>query len=128
ACIEVLLDLKVLNVIDPDNSFVERVLEVARRSGDISSLSETDLTVLALALQLHEQGLNPSLMTDDYTMQNLASRLNLRWRNVKIDAIRRRIKWRYRCIACGKEYNKYLAECRVCGHKLKREIAGYEEL
>ncbi|MEM2214501.1 MAG: hypothetical protein QXD66_06455 [Candidatus Nezhaarchaeales archaeon] len=127
-CVEVLLDLKVLNVINPDRSFIDKVLEIARRSGDISSLSRTDLKVLALALQLHEQGLDPLLMTDDYTVQNLASRLNLRWRNVKIDAIKRRIRWRYLCTACGEEYSKYLEECRVCGHRLRREVAGYEEL
>lgn len=127
-CVEVLLDLKVLSVVNPDKKHVEKALEEAKKSGDISSLSKTDLKLLALALQLQEEGLNPLLLTDDYTMQNLASRLNLRWRNVKIDAIRRRIKWRYRCTACNEEYSEYLEECRVCGHKLKREIAGYEEL
>lgn len=127
-CIEVLLDLRVLNVINPDRSHVEKVLEIAKRSGDISSLSKTDLKILALALQLQEQGLEPLLMTDDYTVQNTASRLNLRWRNVKVDSIKRRVRWRYRCTACNEVYSEYLEECRVCGHKLKREIAGYEEL
>lgn len=128
ACVEVLLDLKVLNVVDPSKEHVERVLEEAKGSGDISSLSKTDLKLLALALQLQEEELEPLLLTDDYTVQNLASRLNLRWRNVKIGAIRKRIKWRYRCTACSEKYDEYLEECRVCGHKLKREIAGYENL
>lgn len=128
ACIEILLDLKVLNIINPERSYVEGVFEVAKKSGDVSSLSKTDLKILALALQLREQGFKPLLVTDDYTVQNLASRLNLRWRNVKVNAIKRRIRWRYRCIACNEEYSEYLEECRICGHKLKREIAGYEEL
>lgn len=127
-CIEVLLDLKVLSIISPNREHLERVLEAARRSGDISSLSKTDLKILALAFQLQEQGCDPLLMTDDYTVQNLASHLKIRWRNVRVDAIKKRIRWCYRCTACDEVYNEYLEECRVCGHKVKREIAGYEEL
>jgi len=128
AGVEVLLDARVLNVVEVAKDCFREVLEVAKKSGDITSLSETDLEVLALALQLKRQGLDPLLITDDYTAQNLASRLKIRCRGIKAKGIKKRIRWRYRCTACGKVYYEFLEGCGVCGHKLKREVAGYEGL
>ncbi|MEM4576843.1 MAG: hypothetical protein QW701_05200 [Candidatus Nezhaarchaeales archaeon] len=126
--VEVLLDLKALRVVEPDNYYIEKILEAAMESGDITSLSRTDVKVLALALQLQAQGLNPILMTDDYSVQNLASRFKVGYRSVKVSTIKKRIKWRYRCTACSAIYDKYAKTCAICGHKLKREIARYEDL
>ena len=117
-----------LNVIEPDREFLIRVIEEAKRSGDLGSLSKSDLKLLALALQLQEEGLEPFLVTDDYTVQNLASRFKIRWLSVKTRGIERRVKWHYRCTACGRVYYEYMEGCPVCGHKLKRGIAGYEDL
>lgn len=126
--LEVLLDLKALSIVEPENYYVEKILEAAMESGDITSLSRTDVKVLALALQLQLQGLNPILMTDDYSVQNLASRFRVEYRSIKVSAIKKRIKWRYRCSACSAIYDKYAKTCAICGHKLKREIARYEDL
>jgi len=128
AGVEVLLDTKLLDVIEVTGDCLREVIEVARKSGDITSLSETDLKVLALALQLKRQGRDPILITDDYTIQNLASRLKIRCRSIRAKGIEKRIRWRYRCTACGKVYYEFLGECGICGHELKREVAGYESL
>jgi len=125
---EVLLDAKVLDVVEVAKDCLREVLEAAKKSGDITSLSETDLEVLALALQLKRQGCDPLLVTDDYTVQNLASRFKIRCSSIKAKGIEKRIRWRYRCTACAKVYYKFLEECPICGHKLKREVAGHEDL
>jgi len=128
AGVEVLLDAKVLDVVEVARDCLREVVEVARKSGDITSLSKTDLEVLALALQLKRQGRDLVLITDDYTVQNLASRLKIRCRSIRVKGIEKRIRWRYRCTACGKVYYEFLEECNICGHKLEREVAGYEGL
>lgn len=128
ACIETLIDLRVLNIIDPSEKHVSEVIRAARSTGDIISLSYTDIKILALTLQLKEQGLNPVLLTDDYTVQNLASYLKITYKNLKIRPIKRRIKWQYRCPACNNIYHVSLIECPICGHSLKREVAKYESL
>lgn len=128
AYVEVLLDSKALNVMEVAEDCLKEVVEAAKKSGDISSLSEADLELLALALQLKRQGLDPILVTDDYTVQNLASHFRIRWRNIRARGIEMRIRWRYRCTACGRVYYEFLEECTICGHKLKREVAGHEGL
>jgi UPF0271 protein len=128
AGVEILLDSKALNVVEVARGYLKEVLEVAKKSGDITSLSETDLEVLALTLQLKEEGYDPILITDDYTMQNLASRLRIRCRSIRTKGIEKRIKWRYRCTACGRIYHEFLDKCVICGHELKREVAGHEGL
>ncbi|RLF06551.1 MAG: hypothetical protein DRJ60_04245 [Thermoprotei archaeon] len=127
-CIEALIDLKVLEIIEPSEEYVEKVLKTAKTTGDITSLSKTDIKILALALQLKEQNVNPIILTDDYTVQNLASRFKIVYRSLKIKSIEKRIKWRYRCTACNNTYDEHLEECPVCGHKLRREVARYEKL
>ncbi len=128
AGVEVLLDSKALDVVEVAKDYLGEVLEVAKKGGDITSLSETDFEVLALALQLKRHGYDPLLITDDYTMQNLASRLKIRWRSLRAKGIEKRIRWRYRCTACNTVYYEFLKECSICGHELRREVAGYESL
>jgi UPF0271 protein len=128
AGVEVLLDAKALDVVEVARDCLREVLEVAKKSGDITSLSETDLEVLALALQLKRQRCDPILITDDYTIQNLASRFKIRCRSIRARSIEKRIRWCYRCTACNRVYYEFLKECTICGHKLKREVAGHEGL
>ena len=128
AGIEVLLDSKALDIVEVARDHLKEVLKVAKKTGDITSLSEVDLEVLALALQLKRQGYDPLLITDDYTLQNLASCLQIRWRGIRTRGIERRIEWRYRCTACGRVYYEFLKECSTCGHRLRKEVAGHEDL
>jgi len=128
ACIEALVDLKVLEIVEPREEYVENVVKTAKVTGDITSLSKTDIKILALALQLKEQNVSPIILTDDYTIQNLASYFKISYQGLRVKAIKKRIKWRYRCSACNSTYDEYLEECPICGHKLKREAARYENL
>ncbi|MHC1629130.1 MAG: NOB1 family endonuclease [Candidatus Nezhaarchaeales archaeon] len=128
ACVEALLDLKILEVMEPSEEYVKTVLKIAKATGDVAALSKTDIKILALALQLKDQNANPILLTDDYTVQNLASHFKIAYQSLKTRSIKKRIKWRYRCIACNNVYDEHLEECPVCGHKLKREVARYEDL
>jgi UPF0271 protein len=57
---------------EPDEVSVKRVVDKAKEVGSYEKLSETDIRVLALALDL-----KADLMTDDFTLQNLAKHLNV---------------------------------------------------
>ena len=73
-----------LIVMDPP----QRALEAARRI-KTKGLSSVDLEVLALALYLRELGCNPIIATDDYALQEAASRLGVPFARIRYRGARR---------------------------------------
>ncbi|MEM1588908.1 MAG: ribonuclease VapC [Candidatus Bathyarchaeia archaeon] len=107
----------------PDTVFVEKVKTSASAVGDFFFLSETDLQVLALALQLKVQGHMPIIATDDYSIQNVAKHLGIEFAPLATFGIRRQFKWVRYCPACRRKYpaDYKLKICQVCGTELKRK-------
>lgn len=66
-----------MKTLNPKKKHLEKVEEKAKDVGSLSHLSDTDLEVLALALE--KKG---KIVTDDYTVQNLAAHLNLEYQGV----------------------------------------------
>lgn len=66
-----------LIVREPDEISVKRVVDKAKEVGSYGHLSETDIRVLALAIDL-----KADIMTDDFTIQNLAKHLNVEFMGV----------------------------------------------
>jgi len=112
-----------LKVKEPDAFFVEKVKASANTVGDLFFLSETDIQVLALALQLKARGYLPLIATDDYSIQNVAKHLGIEYASLATFGIRQPIKWVRYCPACYRKYpsNYKLKTCRVCGTELKRK-------
>lgn len=104
-----------LRIISPPEKSVEIVKKTAEKTGDIAKLSDTDLEVLALAHHL-----KAILLTDDYSMQNVAEELKIDYMSVVEEGIKKKIEWIYVCSSCGKIYEKYIKECIVCGGRIKR--------
>ena len=104
-----------LELVSPPESDVEKVIEVSKRTGDYYNLSDVDIDVLALAY--HLKGI---LLTDDYSMQNVAKELEIKYMSVVEEGIKEKWKWIYRCKSCGKYYKKYYNECPICGGSIKR--------
>ena len=65
---------KGLQVMEPSEETVLSVRTAAEGTGDLGRLSETDISVLALALE--KKGI---LISDDYSIQNCASVLGIRF-------------------------------------------------
>jgi len=128
ALVEMLIDLGILRVCEASKESLKVVGGAAKTTGDVEALSETDMKLLALAIELKSLGHDVVLLTDDYTMQNLASRLNIKFQSIKTRGIEKRIKWGYKCMACGKVFKEYVKTCPVCGHKTRREVLEYESL
>lgn len=107
----------------PTQEALERVESCAIEVGDSFFLSETDKQVLALALEIKASSCNPQIVTDDYSIQNVARRLGIEFTPLATFGIRRVLEWVRYCPACHREYaaNCASTECTVCGTRLKRK-------
>ena len=107
----------------PTEQYRKKVKERANEIGDLFLLSETDIDLLAIALELKAQDYNPKIVTDDYSMQNVAKRLNIIFVSLSTSGITRLLEWIRYCPGCYKKYpSKHkLNFCSICGTKLKRK-------
>jgi UPF0271 protein len=104
-----------MRVETPSEESVTAVYEAARETGDASVLSDVDARLVALA---YEE--DATLVTDDYAMQNVASRLGVETRGAGKDEIQEERDWRYQCAGCGRVYDDP-GRCRVCGSETTRK-------
>jgi len=113
----------------PTPASINVVQEVSSRVGDVGVLSSTDLEVLALALELKQDGLSPAIVSDDYAIQNVAETLGIEHASLSTFGIARKFDWIYYCPACFRKYTIEDAgqQCRVCGTRLKRKVARKEK-
>jgi UPF0271 protein len=115
-----------LKVRSPQSSFLKKVKDASKKVGDALHLSEADLEVLALAFELKSQGNHPQIVTDDYSIQNVADQIGVAFVPLMTYGIRFRFNWLLYCPAC---YKKYASDysfriCEVCGTELKRKPLG----
>jgi len=112
-----------LKVRTPEKIFMDKVKSSAKFVGDAFFLSEADLQVLALALELKTRGYSPIVATDDYSMQNVANQMGIEFTSLATFGIRFRLQWMRYCPACHKKYpaDYKSRRCEVCGTELKRK-------
>ena len=103
-----------LRVSDCSPDSMEKVKEEARKSGDLGRLSPVDLTVIALGLDL-----DGIVYSDDYSIENVCTRLGIRYRPVGTGGIKKVEKWNYQCIGCKKWFKEKMDECPICGSPMK---------
>jgi endoribonuclease Nob1 len=113
--VQILIDLDRLRIIEPEQENTNFVLEKAKNTGDLSELSKEDVSVLALCVQLKGE-----LVTDDYTVSNVAKHLNLKVIPIMTKGISKILDSAYICPACNKIYEK-ISNCPICGSKLKKK-------
>jgi len=108
----------------PDNQSQNTVRKVSVQLGEDKALSEADRQILALALSLKSDGKAPTIVSDDYAIQNVAERLKLRYAPLATFGISYEFNWIFYCPACFKKYSSGYgrAVCRVCGTELKRKV------
>lgn len=117
------VELKKLRVISPHPNCVEKVRVFSKSIGDLLFLSKADKQVLALALEFKNLGQVPEIISDDYSIQNVANKMGIKFVPLNTFGIRFRFHWKLYCPAC---YRKYPADysskqCRICGTTLKRK-------
>ena len=103
-----------LRVSDCSAESMDKVREEARKSGDLGRLSPVDLTVIALGLDL-----DGVVYSDDYSIENVCTRLGIQYRPVGTGGIRKVETWNYQCIGCKKWFKEKMDECPICGSPMK---------
>lgn len=103
-----------LMISSPTPAALASVRKAAASTGDDARLSPTDSEVLALALDL-----GAVLLTDDYSIQNLAKVMGVQYRGVGLKGIKEVIRWKYRCTGCRREWDENHPDCPVCGSPLR---------
>jgi UPF0271 protein len=112
-----------LTIRSPKSSVFQDVQEASRKVGDMRYLSEADMQVLALALELKGRGLSPVIVTDDYSIQNVANKIDVEFTSLMTFGIKFRFKWILYCPACYRKYppDYKFKVCEICGTELKRK-------
>jgi UPF0271 protein len=107
----------------PTKEFAAMARASASKVGDSFKLSAADLQLLALALELRAQGCTPQIVTDDYSIQNVAKELGMDFLALATFGIKRLLEWIRYCPACHRQYPADFKskECQVCGTELKRK-------
>ncbi len=72
------LELWGFEVLEPKEKYIEKVKKEAEKIGYLDKLSDVDIEVLALALERRAV-----LLTDDFSMQNVAKRLKIKFKGNK---------------------------------------------
>jgi UPF0271 protein len=111
-----------LRVKMPSTHFLKRIEEASKKVGDVLFLSEADRQVLALAIELKDEGYDPRIVTDDYSIQNVANLVGVEFAPLMTFGIRYRLYWIKYCPACHRKYpSDYKHKhCEICGTELKR--------
>lgn len=112
-----------LMVREPSEEFMRIVETSASSLGDAFFLSETDKQILALAVEIKASARDPQIVTDDYSIQNVATKLGIDYVPLATFGIRRLLEWMRYCPACHREYpaDCRLTQCAICGTELKRK-------
>jgi len=98
----------------PLNGSFEKARKASEATGDIGRLSDTDISVVALAIELEAPAI-----TDDYSIQNVIKSLGGKFLTMEKIGIRDVFTWEFRCSGCGKLFKEKVDECDVCGHRLR---------
>jgi len=120
---------KGLTIETPSEESIREIQKTSNETGDITRLSKADIEILALARDIiknkkHE----PVILTDDYSIQNIANVLKIRFENISQNGIQKRFKWGCRCRGCGREFKEKIKICPVCGTETKNIISEQTDL
>lgn len=111
--LEMLLATKI-RISSPTDRSMRIVSDAAEKTGDSRRLSETDKELLGLALDLGYE-----LISDDYSIQNLARVLGVPCRGMDQKGIAEVFEWQAKCRGCGKVFPADVRVCDVCGTETK---------
>jgi UPF0271 protein len=102
---------------------LELIDSTIKLSGDVLRLSLVDKKLLALALSIKKLQGNVTVITDDYTMQNVLKILEIPYKSVLTSGIKQIYAWKRICKGCKKEYSDDYSydECEICGSPIYKK-------
>jgi len=117
--LETAVDAGKISVMKPSKSALVEVRKKVGQTGD--RVSDTDVKLLALSLDILHGGDTPELVTDDYAIQNLARIFNIPFKKMMMPGITKIFTWRMVCPACKRKYPTDVSKCDFCGSTLVRQ-------
>ena len=115
---------KGLTIHAPSKKSISRINIVSAETGDKDRLSDADKEILALALDINkDKGKEAIILSDDYSIQNVAHVLNIKFETISQSGITKRFKWVYKCRGCGKKFKENIKNCPICGAETKTIIS-----
>ncbi|NPA38329.1 MAG: hypothetical protein GXN99_00875 [Candidatus Nanohaloarchaeota archaeon] len=105
------MQLQGMELYSPKQKYKE---EIKKRYSYLK-LSETDIELLAIALELKEKGKKIIMVTDDYSIQDVCKKENIPFMSVERGTITKSLEWKKICPSCKKEITQDI--CEVCGSK-----------
>jgi len=107
----------------PSKEAINRVKKTAQETGDDRRLSFADVEVVALAIDIDKEADNEAtILTDDYSIQNVASTLQIKFLGFSQKGITKKFKWVSRCPGCKKQFNEITKICPICGTITKSSL------
>jgi len=108
-----------LKIKEPGNESIKLVEKAVAEKG-FSRLSKTDISLLALAIDLKGEKKKFRLVSDDYSIQNFCKLLKIPFESVIRGKIKETISFALKCPGCGKMAKKgsKAKQCSVCGTRL----------
>jgi len=121
--LELAISLGKVKVVKPGNRYIRLVRKAAVKLGEHASLSDADISVAALALELQDKGYQVVVLTDDYALQNLLKSLGIVCKGYRTRGISRTQKYVMRCPGCGYVSKRWGEKiCPRCGTRLRKSI------
>ncbi|MCY3411460.1 MAG: hypothetical protein INQ03_07500 [Candidatus Heimdallarchaeota archaeon] len=105
---------KKISIVDPSTSSIAQIQSTCKKIGQ-NKLSQADLDVLALGLELQTSG-PVSIITDDYAIKNVAKYLKIECYGIKTRGGKQLRKYNYICSSCHSNYTNDLQDCEICGN------------
>jgi rRNA maturation endonuclease Nob1 len=121
--INVAIETKKLKLRVPKKEFISKINEISKVTGDFNALSDADMGLLAITLELKEkQEEGVKLYSNDYSIENVCSELNIPYSSLFKDGIESKIIWEIYCPYCKKIYRAEALNknCEICGKILRR--------
>jgi UPF0271 protein len=107
----------------PSKEAINRVKKTAQETGDDSRLSFADIEIVALAIDINkEPDKEATILSDDYSIQNVASTLQIKFQGFSQKGITKKFKWVSRCPGCKKQFSEITKICPICGTKTKSSL------
>ncbi len=120
---------KGLVIHSPSKESTDKINNVSLETGDIDRLSDADKEILALALDINKDEEKESIIiTDDYSIQNIAHVLNIKFESISQSGITKKFKWIYQCRGCGKKFKENIKTCPICGARTKNIVSHKENI
>ena len=107
----------------PSKEAINHVQKTAQKTGDDSRLSLADIEIVALAIDINnDPDQEATILTDDYSIQNVASTLRIQFQAFSQNGITKKYKWVSRCPGCKKQFNEITKICPICGTIIKSSV------